>query len=116
MAKYLIALLLASLSITSFARDVTILEFPITCLSEDAANAVINKFEEVAILEATSLRDVNDKEFSHPLIVFMNLKTKTYTVLERIGNNSNNYKYCIIAVGPKLMPSSFSKSPSVDVK
>lgn len=115
MAKYLISLFLL-VPLTSFAQTVTTVKFPIDCLNENDASLVLDKFGEVALLEALSSRTVNDKDFKHPLIIFMNPKTKSYTMLERIGNDESNFKYCIIAVGPTIKPSTMQKNPSLDLK
>jgi hypothetical protein len=77
-----------------------IVNFPIPCTNISTLAEVIDKHGEEAAMTMTSSREIEGKIITSPTVLFVNFKTKTWTLAEQITKD----RYCIIAVGDNINP------------
>jgi hypothetical protein len=95
-----IILSLSLLSTTVHSQN-NVINFPAECSNARALAKLVNEFDEKVSLTMTSVRTDSDKEpGKHPLIMFINFKTKTWTMAERVDEDL----FCIIATGVDVNP------------
>jgi hypothetical protein len=82
-----------------FANE-RIVNFPIPCTNIKTLAAVLEKFEERAAMTMTTSREVTGRIIESPTILFVNYKTKTWTLAEKVTDDS----YCVIATGDNIKP------------
>ena len=70
------------------------------CVTLQTLEDVLSEFDELPMIRGKSSRENKSEVTESPLVVFMNSKTKTWTIIER--NTSG--KYCILAVGENMEP------------
>lgn len=93
--------LIIGISNHSIAGD--LIKFPteLACGGEDLLNSVLNKYEELPFATMSSTREIAGVGFRiNHLIIFVNPKTKTYTMIERFSEEV----YCIVSVGEGISP------------
>lgn len=88
--------------IPNFAySQATVINFPAACSNIGDLAELISEFDEQTTLTMTSIRDTGDgNSKNHTLLVFVNFKTKTWTMAERVSNEL----FCIIATGIDMKP------------
>jgi hypothetical protein len=96
MKKFLISLLM--LSTSSFAQTSTKIE--LSCFPLKDIILEVDKYGEVPLLLANSVREENNKTSNHSIIFLVNTETRSWTLLEK----SKNENYCILAVGNYIAP------------
>ena len=74
--------------------------FETVCVSQKILEESITKHGEKPFITAVGHRMVGNRKVFHPVVMFMNPDTKTWTVVERIEPDS----FCIVAVGSKIEP------------
>lgn len=90
---------MAFLSCSVFAKE-RIVNFPIPCTDIKTLAVVLEQFEEKAAMTMTTSREVSGNIIESPTILFVNYKTKTWTLAEKITDDS----YCVIATGDNIKP------------
>ncbi len=80
--------------------QVEYVHFETICISQKVLEETITKHGEKPFITAVGHRLVGDKKVFHPVLMFMNPDTKTWTVVERIEQDS----FCVISVGSKMQP------------
>jgi hypothetical protein len=96
MKKLLFSLLMFSTS--SFAQTSTKLE--LSCFPLKDIILEVEKYGEVPLLLANSVREDNNKASNHSIIFLVNPETRSWTLLEK----SKNENYCILAIGNYIAP------------
>jgi len=99
--------LLASLALTvgtthpSIASEPVQIDSKITCASFAVINEALEKYGEIPFVSMTAYRMTkNNNVIEIPAMMFVNPKTKTYTVVEKF----NERVYCVVSMGGKLAP------------
>lgn len=73
-----------------------IIPFSAHCMDLQRMDEILNEFDELPLVRGKSFRDEN----YNSIVVFMNQKTKTFTILEKIDQKT----YCAISVGVDIEP------------
>lgn len=73
-------------------------EFP--CGSLENLAEVLDKHEEEPALTASSTREIGGKFEVVPMVIFINMKTKSWTIVEQYGRDV----YCVTGLGEKITP------------
>ncbi len=85
----------------SIASDITKFPTEMVCATEKALGSVLNEFEEIPFATMTSMREIPVLGMTaNSMIIFVNPKTKSYTIVERIGKDL----YCVVAIGENIEP------------
>ena len=99
--------LTASLALTvgftniSIASDITKFPTEMVCATEKALGSVLDEFEEIPFATMTSMREIPVLGMTaNSMVIFVNPKTKSYTIVERIGKDL----YCVVAIGENIEP------------
>lgn len=74
--------------------------YPVVCVNAATLSETMNEFKELPFARGLSNNLNNAEAPPTSLVIFMNPKTKTWTIVERV----NSDQYCIIAVGNKFEP------------
>jgi len=100
--KKLVAGLIALSASFTYAQDkaVQTVNVPVYCVQAKPLQDVLDEYSELPFMKVTSVRTVDGKQMSFPSIIFINMETQTYTIVERIADTT----YCIIASGGDLQP------------
>lgn len=80
--------------------SVDVVHFESICVSQKVIEETLIEHGEKAFVTAVVHRLEGEKKVFHPVVIFMNPHTKTWTVVERVDKNT----FCIIAVGSKIEP------------
>jgi len=80
-------------------KQVETASFESVCLERTDIDMALQDVNEIPFMRGFSVRDFGDKKISSSIVFFMNVKTKTWSIVEKIENS-----YCVIAVGVKLEP------------
>jgi hypothetical protein len=80
--------------------DVRTLNTTITCVSLKALSETIEEYKEVAALNMTHTREIKGQMVELPTVLFVNYKTKTWTLAEQITKDF----YCILGSGNDIAP------------
>jgi hypothetical protein len=97
MEKYLAAL--AFVSLPAFSQEVITVPIDAYCLTKDHMAEILAEHEEKALLVGVSVRNVNRKEVSSPMVIFANSQTGSFTIAEKVNN-----LYCVTSMGEKIKP------------
>jgi len=97
MEKYLAALMFC---VSSAYAQSDIATVQIHCVSREEVDAMLNQYEELPFVRGLSLREQNGIPMSNSVVLFVNAKTGTWTVVERTPDK----KYCVISAGTKFEP------------
>jgi hypothetical protein len=99
--------ILASLALTvgianpSIANEVIKLPTDLVCGSESGISEVLEKYGEIPFATMTAFREIPGEGFTNnPMVIFVNPKTKTFTIIERITKNI----YCVVSLGDNINP------------
>lgn len=99
--------ILASLALTvgtihpSIASEPVQVDSKITCASFAVINEALEKYGEIPFVTMTAYRmSRNQKVVEIPAVMFVNPKTKTYTVVEQF----NEKVYCVVSMGEEVKP------------
>lgn len=107
---------LASLALTvgiihpSIASEIAtgiITEFPCTDLK--SVSEVLKKYGEEPAFTGVSTREIAGKFIPISMVIFINNKTKSWTIVEKYSENI----YCVSGMGPEISPYFSSKSNTV---
>ena len=74
--------------------------FESICTTSSTIEKTLKKFGEKPFITALGHRQIGDKNVFHSIVIFMNVETKTWSMFEKVDDDS----YCIIAVGSKIEP------------
>lgn len=85
-------------SIASEEEVYFVTEFP--CVSLEQLSRVLEKHKEEPFLHGSSRREIAGKIVSIPMVIFVNPKTKTWTMIETYGKDI----YCAAGLGQKISP------------
>jgi len=103
MLKYFLASLALTVGLIhpSIASDITKLRTELVCGNELGIGEVLDKYGEIPFATMTSMRDIPGVGVTNnPIVIFVNPKTKTYTIIERLSKNV----YCIVSLGDNISP------------
>jgi succinyl-CoA synthetase alpha subunit len=99
--------ILASLALTvgvaniSIASEVQRFPTELICGNEAGMAEVLEKYGEIPFATMTSSREVPIVGLTvNPLVIFVNPKTKTYTIIEQLTADV----YCVVAIGENINP------------
>lgn len=102
----MLKLLLASLALTvgiiqtSIASEPSQIDSKITCASFAVINEALEKYGEKPFVTMTAYRIFKDRAVEVPAVMFVNPKTKTYTIVEKF----NERFYCVVSIGEEVSP------------
>ena len=96
MFKYPIAVLLMFISFTSYSEPSNV---EVTCVKPQDLEQVLNKWKELPLARGMSVRSA-DGESKNLFVIFVNSKTKTWTIAEKTPTGL----YCILAAGGGFEP------------
>lgn len=99
MKKLLFTLSILPLFAFAQSRKVETVLFQTVCLERSDIDNSLQNVEEIPFMRGFSTRETGDARMNNSIVFFMNIKTKTWTIVERLDN-----LYCVIAVGEKLEP------------
>jgi ADP-glucose pyrophosphorylase len=97
MEKYLAAL--AFVSLPTFAQEVITVSIDAYCITKQHMAEILAEHQEKPMLVGVSIRNVNNKESSFPMVIFVNSETNSFTIAEKV----NDY-YCVTSMGEKIKP------------
>jgi len=80
--------------------QVEYVNFETVCVSQKMLEESMMKHGEKPFITAVGHRLNGDKRAFHPVVMFMNPNTKSWTLVERIEPNT----FCIIGIGTKMEP------------
>ncbi len=80
--------------------EITTVDFPIACSNMTVVAATLAEFKEKPAMVMNSVRDAGGRQITHPLVLFINYETTTWTLGERISQDV----VCLIAVGYGIKP------------
>ena len=99
--------ILTSLALTvgfaniSMANEITKLPTELICASESDIGSVLESFDEIPFATMISMRDVPVLGVTaNSMVIFVNPKTKSYTIVEKFGKNL----YCVVSIGENISP------------
>lgn len=97
---FLSLLLIPSLSFaqSNLNDDLKTFNIAVSCVNSIQLEELSEKFEELPVFRALSLRSENGPIVSRSLVLFFNPKEKSYTLYEKFGDNM----YCVISLGTGL--------------
>jgi len=99
MKKILATLLfIPTLAFSQSNKNESIVNIPAYCISIQKFGSLLTEFDELPFVRGKSTRDVNGRETTNSLVIFMNVRTKTWTIAEKVSDD----KYCIIATGEDM--------------
>lgn len=88
-------------TITSSASAIVTVPIDTYCIDKDHLVDMIAEYEEKPLLTGASVRNINGKDVTVPLVVFVSKKTdNSFSVVEKI----NDETYCVLAIGSNLKP------------
>lgn len=99
MFKYLVAILLTFVSFTSYSESSKV---EITCMKYQNLEQILNEWKEIPLARGISVRS-EDRDSKNVIVVFVNSKTKTWTISE----STSTGLYCILAAGGGFEPVPF---------
>ena len=79
--------------------QVEYVNFETICVSQKMLEETVAKHGEKPFVTAVGYRLAGDRKLFHPVVMFMNPDTKSWTLVEKIDNS-----FCIVAVGTKIEP------------
>jgi hypothetical protein len=82
------------------AEQVTTINIPAMCVDIKSLTELVDEFAEIPAMVMTSKRDINGTAISNNVVLFVNFKEKSYTMVERVAKDI----YCILAVGDDIQP------------
>jgi hypothetical protein len=94
-----IFLLLLSFPLIAMA-DTKIVRLPTYCVTIETLSGVLEKHSEQAAMTMVSSREIEGQIITSSTVLFVNFKTKTWTLVEQITEDD----YCVIAVGDNITP------------
>jgi len=74
--------------------------FPAVCVDAETLSKTVEEFKELPFARGISMDLGNAEAAPQSLVIFVNPKTQTWTIVERVDAN----QYCIMAVGQKFEP------------
>lgn len=97
MKKILFTLLFVPM--VAIAKD-DLATFESYCLTLQRLTEVLEKHEEKPMMTFVSYRAIGEQGTQYPTVMFVNPKTYTYTIAEKIREDF----YCVVSVGTNLKP------------
>lgn len=71
----------------------------VSCVNKENIYKLVGQFDEIPFIRALNVPVLGVASF-HPLVIFVNQTTGSYTVVEKVEEQ----KYCILAVGGTFEP------------
>lgn len=71
----------------------------ISCVDKQSLNEFIGGFDEYPFIRALNVPVLGVQQYT-PLVIFVNPKTKSFTIVEKISEE----RYCILALGGNFEP------------
>jgi hypothetical protein len=81
-----------------FAQNIQ--NYAAICINIESLTDVVTEFGEDASLTMNSVRETRQGSVKIPTVMFINYKTKTWTLVERVEHDI----YCVIATGENISP------------
>jgi len=97
MKKAIVGSLCLLISSLSWAEENV--NIPALCTTIGVMDEVLDKYDELPLVRGKSVREGSAGTVENSLVVFMNAKTGTWTLIERTGE-----RYCVLAVGNSMQP------------
>jgi len=73
---------------------------PVVCVDAESLTKTMDEFQELPFARGISMNLGNAEAAPQSLVIFVNPRTQTWTIVERVNAN----QYCIMAVGQKFEP------------
>lgn len=70
------------------------------CITLQSLDSLLNEFDELPFVRGLSNRQIGTTAIQNPMVLFVNAKTMTWTLMEKTGDGL----YCILAVGTTFEP------------
>jgi hypothetical protein len=74
--------------------------FPAVCVDAETLSKTVDEFKELPFARGISIDLGNAESAPQSLVIFVNPRTQTWTIVERVDAN----QYCIMALGQKFEP------------
>jgi hypothetical protein len=94
---FILTLVVFSPNINAEVKTVPI---PAYCVPLQNLEDVLSEHDELPVIRAKSFRESENQTFENALVLFVNQQKKTWTLVEKVSENS----YCVIAIGHDLEP------------
>lgn len=99
---------LASLALTvglihpSIASEILQIDTKLSCASWERINETLEKYGEIPFVNMNAYRALRNNDVMNlPAIMFVNPKTKSYTLVEKFSDQL----YCVVSIGEQVSPS-----------
>jgi hypothetical protein len=79
-------------------QEVKTVPIPAYCVTLQQLSDILDEHDELPLIRGKSVRETDKEPSVNPLVLFMNGKTGSWTIAEKIPSNL----YCIIAVGAEM--------------
>jgi hypothetical protein len=100
MKKLLLAILMA-MSFPAFSsNNPMVVDIPVSCVNLVTLSIILEEFEEKPAMTMQSSRDIDGATNNFATVLFINYKTKTWTIAEKITKDI----FCITSVGENIEP------------
>lgn len=90
------ALLLISMSTVSASQTIQV---PMICVDKSEMVETLGEFNELPMMTMRTIRDLDGRPFETKTILFVNPKTRTWTIVEQIGD-----AFCALSAGSSAAP------------
>ena len=97
MKKILITLLLAATATVAHANEY---KLDVKCVSFRVIEALTTEYKELPFIRGASIRDGERGSRSVPFVFYLNARTGSWTLTERVSEN----EFCILASGEQFEP------------
>jgi hypothetical protein len=97
MSKYLVGLVLGFAMTLTQAQQISV---PAYCVSSQDLQDSLTEWKELPTAQGKSLRKVDKDTVTGKLVIFINPKTGTWTIVEELTKD----KFCVIAMGEEFSP------------
>lgn len=94
MKKLLAILLMAPAIAFSQSKEIK-KQHEVVCLNWNSISLILDKYDEDPLVRGMSLREDGKRKSQEPLVLFVNAKTFSWTIIEKVGNDL----YCVLAIG-----------------
>lgn len=100
MKKMLATLLFMPVIAFSQSNEVEEISIPTFCTTIQPLNDMLSEYNELPLLRGKSERQIEGNPIQNSVVVFLNMETKTWTIVEKMIDG----RYCVISAGSDFEP------------
>jgi hypothetical protein len=100
MKKLLATILFMPVIAFSQSNEVEQLNLPTYCTQIQSLEDMLSQYNELPMLRGKAEREVAGNPIQNTVVVFMNMETKTWTIVEKMIDG----RYCILTAGSSFEP------------